>query len=146
MFGAIIGSVGGSLVSGVMDNVMGGNGNGGGGGLLGGLMDNILGGGQGGGMLDGLGNLAGKLLDPLGLLTGGEEQQSGMPDDVKDLLGTIKEMLQDLMSQIQNGGLEETTEEAAQTSDAAPAPGGPLYVSGGSGDDVITIGQPTVTG
>jgi hypothetical protein len=123
MLGAILGSVGGGLINGLMDNVMGGN--------------------NGGGLLGGLGDIAGKLLDPLGLFSGNQEQSTGS-DEIKGLLEEIKAMFEELLAQFCDQ--QETTDGADQPSDAAPFSGGPIYVDGGSGDDVITIGQPVAAG
>jgi hypothetical protein len=67
--------------------------------VAGGLLNNVAGGGkEGGGLLGGLGGLgqmAGKLLDPLGL-SGGNQQQ-GMPEEMKEMLGTLNGTIKELM-------------------------------------------------
>jgi hypothetical protein len=143
MFGALIGSIGGGLVNGLMDNIMGGNK--GGGGLLGGLM-----GGQGGGLLGGLGDIAGKLLDPLGLFRG-DQEQSAVSDDVKDLLANIQEMLQQLMEKFgaQEDAKGSPANQNSQTSNIPSdfykrfpqlKPNQPSTIqNGGTGNDTIQV-------
>jgi hypothetical protein len=122
MFGAIAGAIGGNLVSGLLDNVMGG-GNG------------------GGGPMGGLGDFAQKLLDPLGLFGGQGNQQTatGEPSgEMKELLESLQEMVQELMSMLKEQSADTpTTATASETFDTT---GLPINISSGSGDDVVNFG------
>jgi hypothetical protein len=116
MFGAILGSV------------------------AGGLMNNISGSGNGGGgLLGGLGDMVGKLMDPLGLL-GGNEQQ-GMPEEAKEMMEMMRDMIKELLAVIkeQNGAGSAVDPESPCTDDAS-AVGQMMQIYAGSGDDMVSVG------
>ena len=117
MIGALLGSVGGSLVNGLMG-----------------------GGDKGGGMLQGLGDTAGKLLDPLGIFGGKHHhgrKRHHKPDDMQEMMKMMMEMMKELLSMLKSQNGEESRGKGCHG--ASVAAGQPIDIKGGSGDDTVIV-------
>jgi hypothetical protein len=105
--------------------------------LASGALGNIAGGAsQGSGLLDGIGGVFSKILDPLDFLGGGE--QEGLSQETKDYIEALFEKYLGPAGEESDSACQ--CEEDSSISDITGDNWQNIFISTGSGDDTVTIG------